>query len=79
VVKLLICGNSAGKIIEKSESSYEERSFALLSKEFIALIFFAKGELPVDLDLVTIIVLFSTLFTEDLRFVFFLARDIYQN
>ena len=68
----------SGKIIEKkSESSYqEERSFALPSNAFIAFIFFAKGERPVDLDLVTIIVLFCTLFTEGLRLVFFFVRDI---
>ena len=51
----------------------------LPSNTFIALIFFAKEESPVALDLVIITVLFSNLLAEDLRPVFFFVTGIYQN
>ncbi len=43
---------------------------------FIAFIFLAKEEFAVDWDLVITIVLFSALFPEGLRLVFFFVSDI---
>ncbi len=55
-----------------------ESSFALASKLFIALTFFVKGEVSVEVDFVTITGLFPAFFDAALLPVFFLASDISQ-